>query len=187
MITVHGQTLFVNPPGHQSKKQKMTLVIHSWTQAYSTYAAALISAEETLISKPKSAGLLAHMYNVMQLARDLGGNQWVQYDKAFSKWVETKEVGVWGNLICQSFASVWQLNRDQHPSLECFSGSVIHHTQESLGGAGRGILRIPQGCCFFQNCYFCQGPHKAPNYSSGPKKGQSYQVIITGVQLSNYS
>ena len=91
-ITINGQTLFVNPPGHQSNKQKVTLDIYSWTQAYSAYAAALISAEET--SKPESAGLLAHMYNVMQLARDLGGNQWVQYDKALREWVAAKEVGV---------------------------------------------------------------------------------------------
>ena len=68
--SVNGQTLFVNSPGHQPKKQKVTLDINSWTQAYSAYAAALISAEET--SKPGSAGLLAHMYIVTQLARDLG-------------------------------------------------------------------------------------------------------------------
>ena len=106
-ITVNGQTLFANPPAHQSKKQKVTLDIHSWIQAYSAYAAALTSVEET--SKPESAGLLAHMYNVMQLASDLGGNQWVQYDKAFREWVAAKEVKVWGELnlpiFCQCLAT----------------------------------------------------------------------------------
>ena len=143
-ITVNGQTLIVNPPGHQSKKQNVTLDIHSWMQAYSAYAAALTSAEET--SKPESAGLLAHMYNVLQLARDLEGNQWVQYDKAFREWAAAKEVRAWGKLnlpiFCHS-ASVWQLNRDQHPSLESSPGQVIHHTQEGLGGTGCGNLRIP--------------------------------------------
>ena len=58
-ITVSGQTLIVNPPGHQSKKQKVTLDMHFWVQASSAYAAALTSAEET--SKPESAGLLGHI------------------------------------------------------------------------------------------------------------------------------
>ena len=119
----------------------MTLDIHSWTQVYSAYAAAVTSAEET--SKPESAGLLAHMYNVIQLERDLGGNQWVQYDIAFRKWVAAKEVRVYGELNLQSSASVWQFNGDQHPSLESSPGPVIHHTQESLRGAGHGITRIP--------------------------------------------
>ena len=96
MVSANGQTLIVNPPDHQSKKCKVTLDIHSWTQAYSMYAAALTSAEAT--TKPESAGLLAHMYNVLQLARDLGGNQWLQYDKAFREWAAGKDVRLWGDL-----------------------------------------------------------------------------------------
>ena len=114
-ITVNGQTLIVNSPGHRPKKQKVILDIHSWTQAYSAYAATLVSAEET--TKLESAGLLAHMYNVLQLVRDLGGNQWVQYDRAFREWAAPKELRVWGNSIYQSSVNVWPLNRDQHPAL----------------------------------------------------------------------
>ena len=33
-------------------------------------------------------------YNVLQLARDLGGNQWLQCDKSFRKWAATKNVRV---------------------------------------------------------------------------------------------
>ena len=80
MITVNGQTLIVNPLDHQSKKCKVTLSIHSWMQAYSAYAA-LTSAEET--TKPEPAGLLAHTDIDLQLARDLGGNQWVQYNCSY--------------------------------------------------------------------------------------------------------
>ena len=94
MITVNGQTLIVNPPDNQSKKRKVMLDLHSWMQAYSAYAAALTSAEET--TKPESAGLLAHMYNVLQLAKDLGGTQWAQYNKAFREWAAAKELRVWG-------------------------------------------------------------------------------------------
>ena len=77
-ITVSGETLVVNPPDHQAEKCRVILDIYSWMQAYSAYSAALTSTEET--TKPESTGLLAHMYNVLQLARYLGGNQWVQYD-----------------------------------------------------------------------------------------------------------
>ena len=89
MVSANSQTLIVNLPDHKSKKQKVTLDIHSWTQAYSVYAAALTSAEAT--TKPESAGLLAHMNNVLQLARDLGGNQWLQYDKSFREWAAAKD------------------------------------------------------------------------------------------------
>ena len=101
MVSANGQTLIVNLPDHQSKKWKVTLDIHSWTQAYSVYAAALTSAEAT--TKPESAGLLAHMYNVLQLARDLGGNQWLQYDKAFREWAAAKDVRLWGDLNLPNF------------------------------------------------------------------------------------
>ena len=70
-IKVNGQTLIVNLLDHQSKKHKVKLGIHSWMPAYSTYTAALTPVEER--AKPESAGLLAHIYNVLQLARDLGG------------------------------------------------------------------------------------------------------------------
>lgn len=67
---VNGQTLVVTPSVHLTKKRKVMMDIHSWTQAYSMYVAALISAEAT--SKSESAGLLAHMFNALQLAKDLG-------------------------------------------------------------------------------------------------------------------
>ena len=102
--------------------------------AYPAYAAALTSAEET--TKPESAGLLVHMYNVLQLERDLGGTQWVQYDKAFRELAAAKELRVWGGLIYQSSTTAWQLKRDQHHSPESSLGPVIYHNQEVLEVAG---------------------------------------------------
>ena len=99
-ITVNGQALIVNSRD-QTKKRKVALDIHSWTQAYSMYAAALTSAEDT--TKSESAGLLTRIYNVLQLARDLGGNQWLQYDKAFREWAAAKELKLWGKLNLQIF------------------------------------------------------------------------------------
>ena len=43
MVSANGQTIIANLPDYQSKKWKMTLDIHYWTQAYSVYAAALTS------------------------------------------------------------------------------------------------------------------------------------------------
>ena len=34
------------------------------------------------------------MYYI-QLARDLGGNQWVEYDRAFREWAAAKKLRVW--------------------------------------------------------------------------------------------
>ena len=103
-ISYGRQTLIVNPLDHQSKKRKVTLDIHSWTQAHSD---ALTLAETT--TKPESAGILAHMYNILLLARDLRGNQWLQYDKAFREWAVAKDVRVWGDLnlpiFCNCLAS----------------------------------------------------------------------------------
>ena len=67
-----------------------------YAAALMSAAAALMSAEAT--SKTESAGLLAHMYNVLQLAKELGGNQWLQYDKSFREWATAKDTRVWGDL-----------------------------------------------------------------------------------------
>ena len=53
------------------------------------YASALISANST--TKPESAGLLAHMFSVLQLAKDLGGSQWLHYGRPFREWVAAKK------------------------------------------------------------------------------------------------
>ena len=52
------------------------------------YASTLFSATSTI--KPESAGLLAHIFSVLQLAKDLGGSQWLCYDRSFSKWAAAK-------------------------------------------------------------------------------------------------
>ena len=55
------------------------------------YAAVLMSADST--TKAESAGLMAHMFSVLQIAKDLGGNQWLNYDRIFKEWVAAKTLG----------------------------------------------------------------------------------------------
>lgn len=72
-VVVSGQTLVVPPPTNATTKGKIALDVQSCAQAYSMYAATLISADST--TKPELAGLLAHMFSVLHLAKDLGGSQ----------------------------------------------------------------------------------------------------------------
>ena len=43
------------------------------------------------------------MSTILQLARDLGGNQWIQYDKVYREWAAAKEIKVWGELNLSIF------------------------------------------------------------------------------------
>ena len=159
----------MNPSDHQSKKWKVTLDICSWTQAYSVYAAALTSAEATI--KPESAGLLAHMYNVLQLASDLGGNQWLQYDKAFREWAAAKDVRLGGDLNLPIFCHclVMQQRASLQPQ-ELPKSSNSPYTRSSgcrMWNFEEACMR--RRCQFLHNCYYCRGPHKANRSKKRPQ------------------
>ena len=53
------------------------------------YVAVLTSADST--TKAESAGLMAHMFSMLQIAKDLGGSQWLNYDGTFREWVAAKK------------------------------------------------------------------------------------------------
>ena len=96
-----GQLLLVTPSDRQPRKKKSITDIHSWVQAFSVCAAALLAADST--SKEETVGLFAHMSTILQLARDLGGNQWLQYDKVYREWAAAKGIKVWGELNLSIF------------------------------------------------------------------------------------
>ena len=168
-ITVNGQTLVVNPPDLPAKKRKVITNIHSWVQAYSMYAAALTSAETT--NKSEAAGLLAHMYNVLQLAKDLGGNHWLQYDKMFREWAAAKNIRAWGELnlpiFCHCLAtqqrSTYQPREQSGPNSCQYAKSGSCHLWNFEEACKR------RGCRFLHKCFYCGGPHKAPNCPKGAK------------------
>jgi len=82
-VAPSGQLLVVTPPDHQPRRKRSISDIHSWVQlqAFKTYAAALSAANSA--TKEETVGLFAHMCTILQLARDLGGNQWIQYDRVY--------------------------------------------------------------------------------------------------------
>ena len=175
-VVVNGQTLVVSPSANPSKKRKIALDIQSWSQAYSMYAAALISADST--SKSESAGLLAHIFSVLQLAKDLGGSQWLHYDKSFREWAAAKNVRSWGELnlpiFCQCMAAQQRIAPVfQPPELgpKGASGAVSGPLRCRAWNFERVCKR--SGCRFSHTCYFCGGPHKGPNCQSRSGKGSS--------------
>ena len=74
-VAPSGQLLVVTPPDCQPRRKRSISDIHSWVQAFTTYAAALSAANST--TKEETVGLFAHVCTILQLARDLGGNRWI--------------------------------------------------------------------------------------------------------------
>ena len=81
-VVVNGQSLTVPSSVNPTKKRKISLDIPM--QAFPMYAAVLMSADSS--TKAESAGLMAHMFSVLQIAKDLGGSQWPNYDRTFREW-----------------------------------------------------------------------------------------------------
>ena len=96
-----GQLVIVSPSDHQPRKRKSISDIHSWVQAFTIYAATLSAANST--TKEQTIGLFAHMSTILQLARDLRGNQWIQYDKVYKEWAAAREIKVWEELNLSIF------------------------------------------------------------------------------------
>ena len=90
------QVILVQTVDQLKKKKKAISDIPSWSQAFAIYGAALASCAET--SKEEATGLLAHMYLIIQLAKDLGGTRWFKYDQDFRAWAAAKKVKVWGEI-----------------------------------------------------------------------------------------
>ena len=171
-VMVNGQTLVVSPAANPPKKRRIAWDIQSWLQAYSMYATALISADST--TKPESAGLLAHMFSVLQLAKDLGGSQWLHYDRSFREWAAAKNIRIWGELnlpiFCQCMASQQRVLPVTH-SLELGpKGSSVSEIRACRAWNFEKVCKR-SGCRFSHSCYFCEGPHRGPNCPSRPSKG----------------
>ena len=168
-VVVNGQTLVVSSAANSTKKRRITWDSQSWSQAYSMYAARLISTDST--TRPESAGLLAHMFSLLQLAKDLGGSQWLHYDRSFREWAVAKNIRIWGELnlliFCQCMASQQRVLPVAHPLEPGPKGSSVSEVRRCW--VWNFCKR--SGCRFSHSCYFCGGPHKSPNCPSRPSKG----------------
>ena len=94
-ILQDGRSMILRPPEESLGRKKIN-DIPSWIQAFTIYAAALATSDKT--SSEHYKGLMAHMHLMIQLARDLGGSVWLQYDREFRVWAAAKGVKVWGEL-----------------------------------------------------------------------------------------
>ena len=89
-LTHEGQHLLVVDPQSQfNYRKKQISDLPTWIQAFSIYAAGLAAASST--TKEQVMSLMAHMFLMVQLSRDLGGNHWLQYDKDFREWAAAKK------------------------------------------------------------------------------------------------
>ena len=173
-----GQLLLVTPSDHQPRKKRTISDIHSWVQAFTIYAAVLAGADST--SKEETVGLFAHMSTILQLARDLGGNQWIQYDKGYREWAAAKEIRLWGELNLSIFghclASQYRpqflpvSEKGPKPGEGKKRGTPYTRSQGCRLWNFEG--RCTRGQCrFLHTCYFCGGNHKADKCPSSPKQG----------------
>jgi len=127
------------------------------------YAAALTSAEATTNLEP--AGLLAHMFNVVQLTKNSQGNQWLHYNRSFREWVAARDVRIWQELNLSIFDHC--LATQQRATYQPREEARQNHSLYSKS-AGCYLWNFEKTCnrwrCqFHHSCYYCGGPHKAPN------------------------
>ena len=173
-VVVNGQSLTVPSSVNPTKKRRISLDIHSWSQAFSLYAAVLMSADST--TKAESAGLMAHMFSVLQIAKDLGGSQWLNYDRTFREWAAAKNIRCWGELNMPIFCQCLAIQQRSVPSAQ---PSEFGSKGGSGSAPGRQCCRKwnfmkesckRAGCKFSHCCYYCGGPHKGSDCPSRVKK-----------------
>ena len=162
-----GQVLLV-ASDRQPRRKRTISDAHSWAQAFSIYAAAISKANST--SKEETVGLFAHMATVLRLAKDLGGSQWIQYDKLFREWAAAKEVKVWGELNLAIFGQCLAAQQRNQITTADKRVSKFGETRGTPFGRSQGCrlwnfegkCTRPQ-CRFLHSCYFCGGNHRADN------------------------
>lgn len=181
-ITQDGQTMIVQPQEQSATRKKIT-DISSWLQAFSIYAAGLAASDTTTNDHFK--GLMAHMYLMVQLAKDLGGNVWLQYDREFRVWAAAKGVKVWGDLNLSIYGRC--LAAQQRPSSAPNRTYQKKPYDRKSKGKFRpsccykwnfeGTCRKPAGVCkYLHICLYCGEDHRAvecssPSLATQPSRG----------------
>ena len=74
-LSHEGQLLVLGTSDRPQSRRKAISDITTWLQAYTRLMAALTSAETT--KKEESVELVAHLYLILQLHKDLSGLQWL--------------------------------------------------------------------------------------------------------------
>jgi len=143
------------PPAKNSRKAPSPIRdLTSWLQAYSRFMAVLLSAPAT--SKEQAAGLVAHQHLVIQLARDLGGRQWLVYDRDFREWAAAKQLKVWGELNLHIYGRC--LSRPS-PSMSVLNVASPATLTPVCFKWNQGHCQRPR-CKYLHQCSECGGAHR---------------------------
>ena len=182
-ITQDGRSMVVRQQDESLGRKKIT-DITTWVQVFSIYAAILADSESSTSEQFK--GLMAHMCLMIQLAKDLGGMVWLQYDREFRIWAAAKGVKVWGELNLSIYGRC--LAAHQRP----FSTNRPAPQKRSFDRRDDKKAKGHQNCCYKWNfdgschkpatacrylhsCHFCGGDHRAMECPSpAPKSSKGY-------------
>lgn len=174
-IQQQGQVILFQSVEQAQKRKKQIEDISSWVQAFSVYVAALSSAETT--TREEGVGLVAHLHLINQLARELGGSQWLKYDADYREWAAAKGVRTWGELNLALYGRCLSFRLGAPTSTPSHGSRGSNSTASRSGGEKRSR----RGACFQWNfdetcervechfshsCYYCGKNHKAKECDS---------------------
>lgn len=182
-ITQDGQSMVVRQQDESLGRKKIS-DITTWLQAFSIYAASLAASESS--NSDQFKGLMAHMFLMIQLAKDLGGTIWLQYDREFRIWAAAKGVKVWGELNLSIYGHC--LAAHQRPSSTTKLGPQkrLYDRRDDKRAKGHqnccykwnfdGSCHKPAAACrYLHACHFCGGDHRAMECPSpAPKSSKGY-------------
>ena len=109
----------VDPQSQPNRGKKQIVDLLTWVQIY---AAGLAAADST--TKERVMGLMAHMFLVVQLSQDLGGNHWLQYDKDFREWAAAKNLIEYLQLGRAKPHNLWKMSGN---ALASNAGDIFNH------------------------------------------------------------
>ena len=172
------QIVVVDPQSHPSRRKRQIVDLPTWIQAFSIYAAGLAAASST--TKEQVMGLMAHMFLMVQLSRDLGGNHWLQYDKDFREWAAAKNLKVWGELNLTIYGRCLAMHQRPilAPRSDTFNRSSEKRAKSQLSQRGccykwnfDGTCQKSASTCRYRHvCHYCGDDHRAANCPSQMRK-----------------
>lgn len=182
-----GRVVLIQSVEQAQRRRKQISDIFMWSKAFAVYMAALASAPDT--SSKEVVGLIAHLYLITQLSKDLGTSRCLKYDHDFREWAAAKGVRVWGELNLTIYGRCLAYQTPiSSPAME--SGSSSGDSKLRRGSERKGKLASytkRKGTCFkwnFENhcervdchfshaCFYCGEDHRAFSCVKAPKRAK---------------
>ena len=170
--------LVVDPQSQFNRRKKQITDLPTWIQAFSIYAAGLAAASST--TKEQVMGLMAHMFLMVQLSRDLGGNLWLQYDKDFQEWAAAKNLKVWGELNLSIYGRCLAIHQRPLPAPRPDISKRSSKKRAKFQDSQRGCCykwnfdctcqKSASNCRYWHVCHYCGEEHRAVTCPSPTRK-----------------